>query len=44
VRFSPNQRVELSHIEIGLSIVLPAQLEEGESILVGAKATVDGFG
>lgn len=42
--FSANQRVQLAHIEIGLSIVLPAQLKEGESILVGAKATVDRLG
>jgi hypothetical protein len=39
-----NQRVQLAHIEIGLSIVLPAQLKEGESVLVGAKATVDCLG
>lgn len=33
-----NQRVQLAHIEIGLSIVLPAQLKEGESVLVGTQS------
>src|SRR5207249_11898539 len=35
-----NQQVHLTHIETRLAIVLPSQLEKGESILVGSKATV----
>lgn len=35
-----NQQVQLAHIETGLAIVFPGQLENGESILVGSKATV----
>ncbi len=36
-----NQQVERARIETGLTIVLPAQLKNGESVLVGGKATVD---
>ena len=36
-----NQQVQPVSIETGLTIVLPAQLKNGESVLVGAKATVD---
>jgi hypothetical protein len=36
-----NEKVQLAHIEAGLAIVLPTQLQKGESILVGSKATVD---
>ena len=35
------QPVQLTHIQTGLAIVLPSQLEQGESILVGRKSTVD---
>ena len=31
--------IPLSHIQTGLAIVLPRQLEKRESILVGGKAT-----
>jgi hypothetical protein len=43
-RCSPNQRVQRARIKTGLAVVLPAQLKEGESVLVGAKATVDRLG
>ena len=37
---STNERVQLSRIQTGFAIVLPAQLEKRESILVGSKATI----
>src|SRR5438132_3895873 len=37
---STNEQVETAHIEAGLAIVLPSQLEKSKSILVGSKATI----
>jgi hypothetical protein len=37
-RPSPNQQVQLTHIEAGLMIVLPAQLQKAESVLIGSHA------
>jgi hypothetical protein len=41
VTHSANQQVQLARIATGLAIVLPAQLEKGESVLVGTKGATD---
>src|SRR5947208_7953670 len=37
---SANEQIQLAHVETGLAVVLPGQLEKSESILVGSKATI----
>jgi len=36
----PNQQVQSAHIEVGLSVVLPGQLEKTETVLVCRHAAV----
>src|SRR5580658_8982694 len=40
---SSNQQVQLAHIQTSLPIVLPAQVQDTEAILVGSKAAVHRF-
>src|SRR5438132_6518469 len=39
-RKSAHEQIKLAHIQTGLAIVLPRQLQSGESVLEGSKATV----
>src|SRR5262245_8370295 len=36
-----NQQLQLAYIETSLAIILPSELQKGESVIVGSKATVD---